>query len=435
MEFFFLWLIVVGLVMILMAYLRVRVLDPLFLLVSLNFGLQFLVFPVSHYFTLSYDERVVYLDRASGAFYWIIVAFLFWSLGLICAGRGKRSVIRVSVGFSQRRFRFGFWLFGIGLVLYSALWPYVGLGWWAAYSDPLGSRLAIINTTGAFHLRNLSLWFLWGGFFVAYYSLCAEAKARLLPYFVIVMCLILFLSLPFGQRYQVVFPIVAGLCALYYDRLLPRGAFILFGIPVVVLLPLLGVYREISYQGVFSFGELFETLFDNLKTLPGFLSTFLIRFDNFNYFLAFWEAKDAYEMSLLSSIFNFVQLFIPSGVIGFDKPLDVDSYLTEKILGGTELGTYAFTPLAEWYMNLGYAGLVIMPFLSGVLCRIVLSASYCPGHSVFTILLFSDLFFLKNMFFSINSMGNVSCLLFLVFCLVVSFFYRFGPGLLNSDER
>ena len=415
-------------------YFRVTFLSPLFYLLIIGFVLPFVVVPLSLNFVASdVDIMANYSGYFPQSMIWVNIIFFMWAVGYSLTGKKKRFQWQVLSKFNPSQYRFGLILYAAGLLSYILLWKYIELGFLSAFSDPLATRFVIINKAGAYHFRNLCIWSLWGGFYAIYFSGGSEFKKdkRFLLSFIFLS--IIFLSLPLGQRYQVIFPFVILIHALYYDKIITKKILFLVFPLLVVVLPLLGFYREMGRTGSVKFQDFVD--FAGTMDFSLFGQLIVSRFNSFEFFILFMANKDNLSMPLLTSLNDLILKFLPASMTGGSKPLDVDGLLTDKLLGGFDFGTYAFTAFPEWYLNWGHLGFFLMPLLSGMFIgKIVGFIEQTPGR-LFLIVLFSDFFLFRWQFISINSFSNIDAIYFLVYAAFATFLYRMLKALSTAKPE
>ena len=120
----------------------------------------------------------------------------------------------------------------------------------------------------------------------------------------------------------------------------------------------------------------------------------------------------------------FILLVPPSILGGIEKSYDVDTFLTIYFLGSQDFGTYGFTPMAEWSMNFGKKGYIIMPFISGGLMAVISNFSRTITNNMFALIFFSSFVFIDLVFLTFHSQGMANVIVFLCFNLALYVFYK-----------
>ena len=402
----------------------VRLTDPVSIVLLLHIFLPFVLYPIVFSFTFdSFNAILEYFENIKISMLIILVIFMFWALGFMMSVKKG--------GFSLDKFRikkrdklFAFFLYSFGVLVFFLTFRLAGISFLSSFDDPLGTRFQIINTAGGFHLRNVALWSMWSGWFLLLvirlqgYSISKGAL-------VFLFCFVIFLSIPLGQRYQLVFPFIFLILLLKYRGIISDMTIYVSSLILVIIVPLLALYRELgkSMSGVNS-----DDFFSNLSVIFGerskILTTLVERYESISWFNKFWLIRDDLIMTFSDSFKGLLSLFIPSSFTGGSKGLDVEGFLTMKIVGSQDFGTFSFTSFPEWYLNFGYLGFPVMALLSGLVVGKIVNSVSKLGINIFYLALFADGFFLKLPFLNLNFNSNVSVLYHWIFACVIYFLYK-----------
>jgi len=415
-------------------YFKLNILQPLTLTMSFNLFFPFILYPILKSLTLSsFSEVLTYFDDQILLFSIVLVVYIFWFLGLVSNPNFKFNFKVSKLNFHYRDKQFAFFLYFFGISLYFLTFYISGINFIEAFNNPLGTRFQIINTQGAFHLRNVSLWFIWAGWFIIL-ALRVQGHKISLILLSSSFLFIIFICIPLGQRYQLVYPIILLMLFLFYFKKLSSKTIITSGVILIILLPLFALYRELGNSktgiNIDVFSENIEILLSERSTIFSILSD---RFENIAYFQKFLIVRDKLDMTIFDSIKGFFSLFIPASFTGGIKSIDVDTYLTLKIVGSQDFGTFSFTSFPEWYLNFGYIGFPLMGYISGLLTSLIIKNVSKIGTSIFALILFSDGFFLKIFFLNINSNSNISVLYQMIFALFVTILFKLFRSFRNKN--
>jgi hypothetical protein len=247
---------------------------------------------------------------------------------------------------------------------------------------------------------------------------------------------VIFLSLPLGQRYQLIFPFLFLLLLLKYCSRISNKTIYISGIIMIVMLPMFALYRELgrseSGMNKVDFFSNLNILLEERSTIFSILSE---RFENIAWFHKFWLVRDELNMSIIDSILGFFSLFLPVSFTGGIKGSDVEVYLTMKIVGSQDYGTFSFTSFPEWYLNFGYLGFPLMAYLSGIVVSQLDKSVTKIGTNIFYLTLFADGFFMKIPFINFNFNSNVSIIYHIIFAAIVYLFYKVYHTLYNKMKN
>jgi hypothetical protein len=388
---------------------RVRFISPIFYAVAVFVVIQFIFAPLSA-ILLGTNGRLLelaaYLPRA---YVYVNVMFLSWAAGLWCACGRDRFQWKGEGGPGRSASEYALYvLLPIGAVLYVILWWYTGVGLMAAFREPYAARLQIIETAGAYHLRNLSLTIMWTACFLLY---CCRNGVRQQALALPLGAAILVLSLPFGERGLLIFPLMAWGLMGYYEGQIRRRHLVAGGAALCLLVVVLGLYRELGRQQSATVSVLYRAVTSlSWSQQVGLL---LGRFDSLSFYLLFLSRRNEVQVSVLQSVVAAVMRFLPAAWIGV-KPLDMDGLLTSQLLRIEGPGIYGFTVLAEWYLHWGTAGYVIMPFISGFVFGNLIPLFSGAKQSVFRMTLFMRLVILQYSFIGINYANHVDTIFLLI---------------------
>ena len=393
--------------------LRIKILSPLSLTILFSFILIGIIYPILKIYSFNnFQEAKIFISELSEALIIISIIFFFWIIGYMSLGKIKPLNININYRYKDRYF--GNFLFILGLFLYFLTYLYTGVDFLSSFNDPLGTRFLLMSKPGAFYLKSLGLWTMWSGWYLNLFLLLNNNQINKF-YLIVKFILIILISLPLGQRSYIIFPFVTLIITLHYFNLIKISRIIFLFILMLFIVPILGLYRELgnSVEG-FSFSflvENIETIFANKESIFYVISE---RLNNLSFFSNFLEFKNSISYDITNSISSFFNFFIPSSEYS-QKELDLNTVLTIKDLGSTELGTYAYTPFAEWFLILGNFGYVFFGFFSGLLNRLIINSINKIGYNFFCLVLFSDLFFLKYPFIKINDIDNILLIIFIVY--------------------
>jgi oligosaccharide repeat unit polymerase len=413
---------------------RVKLIDPVSIVLILNFLFPFVLYPVVFSFTFdSFIEGLEYFDSIKIPLLIILIIFVFWIIGFSLSSNKKEFNLE---GFRMKKIdsSFAYFLFFVGVILFFITFQISGLSFFSSFADPLGTRFQIINTTGGYHLRNVSLWSMWTGWFLLIVLKLQGNNISILK-LIIFFSFVIFLSIPLGQRYQLVFPFIFLILLLKYRNLISDSTIYISGLILVFLVPLLALYRELGRS---STGMNSKDFIDNLVVLSEekskILTVIVERYESISWFNKFWIIRDDLKMSFLDSIQGFISLFIPSSFTGGLKGSDVEVYLTTKIVGSQDFGTFSFTSFPEWYLNFGYLGFPIMGLFSGFVVGKIVNGVRKLGLNVFYLALFADGFFLKLPFININFNSNVSIIYHLIYAFSIFIMHKFYLKLFDRSR-
>ena len=158
-----------------------------------------------------------------------------------------------------------------------------------------------------------------------------------------------------------------------------------------------------------------------------FIIEIIKRFDNLTW-LNLYLGQENFFSGSKSFMESFQQLILilvpPSFLGGIEKQIDYNTFLTIYFLGSQDFGSFGFTPIAEWSMNFGKIGFIIMPFFSGVLMSLICNAIRNIKNNMFCLIMFSSLIFLNMVFISIHSYGTAEVIVFLVFNVGIYICYK-----------
>jgi oligosaccharide repeat unit polymerase len=403
----------------------IQIFEPISILLILTFFLPFVFYPLLKSFSFdSNSQSIAYFNEIKEPLFIVLIVFVFWALGI--ATLKDRSTFKLKpFNFKERDRYFAVILYIIGVIIFFLTFLIARINFITALANPLETRFQIINTTGAYHLRNFALWFMWSGWFLLLCLKLQGKKIGLLKLF----CLfgfVIFLSLPLGQRYQLIFPFIFLMLLLKYCNKIKSKTIYFGSIMLLIILPILALYRELgkSETGLVNFSYFFETLGGILEEKNSFFSIISDRFESIAWFNKFWVIRDNLSMSFFESIRGLLSLFLPASFTGGVKGIDIDTYLNMKVVGSMDFGTPSFTLFPEWYLNFGYFGFPIMAFVSGLLVVFLNRSVKNVGVSIFSLALFADGFFLKLPLINFNTNGNVTIVYHLIFALIVVFFYE-----------
>ncbi|MBI2873256.1 MAG: hypothetical protein HYY00_08735 [Chloroflexi bacterium] len=399
---------------------RLRTLSPVFYTIATFFVIGFVISPLLAINVTHSPTLLLLADGLPEAYLYLNVVFFFWATGLFFASRRDRFTWASHPAPSPARVHYGLVLFMAGLVVYLVSWQYVGVSLGAAYAHPFEARLKIISTPGGYYLKQVALWSVWAGFFLVYASGFRLAWRPLGLLLAGMFVVIVGLSLPFGERSLIIMPMMfVGLIA-FYDRRLKVPHLVVLVPMAFVLIVGLGIYREIGRGQPATTGAVVRAM--SSLSVTDFVGLGLERTSGLVHLLRFLERKDDLSMPLRQSVLSLVYRVFPASWQG-GKPLDSSGYYTQAVLGIYSEGSYSPTPLAEWYMNLGLAGFIIMPLLSGFVYGKLIGLYSDARRSVFTVVLFSQLFVLRFAILNISSPDNVTTVFFFVFALMVYLAY------------
>jgi len=403
-------------------YMRVSMLSPLFWFLFFGITLPFIISP----FVLLLLESpgiTEYHEYLSEAYFIINIIFFSWSIGYYVIAGKRKFNWQKSDSVRPFMFKYGLFLIFIGIGIYVFFWYYVGISFFSAFAEPLATRFKIINTTGAYHIRNIGIWCMLSGYFIMYFSGDDIFKKKKIAFFSMILFFIIVIFTPLGERSKMIFPILMLTLALFYDGLISKKILLIPVIVVFFAIPFLGLYRSMGESGQdFSAYELFSIFGQN--SLLGILLQFFMRSNAFEYFLLFLANKDDLYMSFNSSIISLITRFMPVSMIGGHKPLDLDGYLTSELIMDPAYGQFHFTVFPEWYLNFNVLGYVIMAFLSGMFYAKLISYFDNTPNNIFLIVLFSNLFIFNWSFIRINNALTVEHIYFLIFALFISMSYK-----------
>lgn len=404
---------------------RIQLFEPVSILILFSFFLPFVFYPILKSLTYdTLDQSLEYFHEMQETLLIVFVVFIFWALGIGTVRKRKSFKINQPFNYKIRDRHFALILYVAGVALFFLTFFMAGLNFFTSFQDPLQTRYQIINTTGGYHLRNFALWSMWTGWFLLLCLKIQGYKVSILKLFFL-FGFVIFLSLPLGQRYQLVFPFVFLLLILKYCNKVSNKMIYTSGIVMIVLLPIFALYRELgrseSGMNIDDFFTNLGVLFEQRSTILSVLSE---RFENIAWFNKFWIVRNELSMSFIESISGLISLFLPASFTGGVKGADMEVYLTMKIVGSQDFGTFSFTSFPEWYLNFGYLGFPLMAYISGLVVSQLGRSVKEIGNSIFCLALFADGFFMKIPFINFNFNSNVSIVYHLIFAAIVSLLYK-----------
>lgn len=399
-------------------FFKIKLFYPLGLLIAFFFIIPFVGYPTIKIISLfGTNDLKPFIDEINIGLIYVNVVFVFWLLGFQILGKFKNKAIAISYDYSDRFF--GYALIYFGIILYFIVFKYVGLDFINSFNDPLNTRFAIINKSGGFYLRTISFWTMWCGWFLIFLLFLKGfkiSKIKLLIYFIF----IIFLTLPLGQRSLTIFPFVFVFLILFYFKKISYKKTLSIFLLLFFSIPILGLYRELGQSNFgftfISFVENFGIMFTDFQ---GVLYLISERINNLYFFTIFLEFKDQIDYDLFDSISGFFNLFVPSFLSFGEKSYDLTTLLTLKHLGSLKYGTYDFTAFPEWFLIGGYLGIPFFAFFSGLINRFLVEGVFKIGGSLFFLMLFSDGFFLKYPFITINNINNILVIIFIIYSIII----------------
>lgn len=409
---------------------RITILSPLFIVIMLVFFFQFLVSPL----LLVFGPEDIYGNKEEFNQYALVIlniVIFFWFIGFSIVSKKKTFSFK-EPNFKDKRIvnankQFGFFCLFAGLFFYILIYLYSGYSYIEAFANPLQFRFDIISLTGGYYLRNLSLWLLNVSILVLlifYFENIKESYKEKIKFGV--LCVFLFFALiPFGQRMVLFIPFIAISFVLYNDNVISKKLIFLLIILGFLLLSITGTYRTFAYLGINNFQNL-SLLFQTIDT-SDLWNEFIARFDNLSWFAIYLEEELHLELSrnFFNSFYqSIILLFPPSLLGGIEKQIDYDTYLTIYFLGSQDFGTFAFTPMAEWSMNFGKPGYIIMPLLSGMITSYFCNNFRLIKVNMFHLIFFSSLMFIETVFISLHSYSVSNFILFIIFNIGLYAFYK-----------
>lgn len=403
----------------------IQIFEPISILLILTFFFPFVFYPLLKSFSFdSISQSIAYFNEIREPLLIVFIVFIFWTLGIATLKARTKFKLK-PFKFKESDRYFAIILYIIGVIIFFLTFFIARINFITAFANPLETRFQIINTTGAYHLRNFALWFMWTGWFLLLCLKLQGKKVGLLKLF----CLfgfVIFLSLPLGQRYQLVFPFIFLMLLLKYCNIIKSKTIYFGSIILLIILPILALYRELgkSETGLVNISYFFETLGGILEERSAFFSIISDRFESIAWFNKFWVIRDKLSMSFFESIRGLFSLFLPASFTGGVKGIDIDTYLNMKVDGSMDFGTPSFTLFPEWYLNFGYLGFPFMAYVSGLLVVFLNRSIKSVGVNIFNLALFADGFFLKLPLINFNTNGNVTIVYHLIFAIIVAFFYK-----------
>jgi len=419
---------------ILFAYInRITIFSPLFIILFTSILIQYIASPIFLIFTG--DQRPELMMQEYSYLLTVInVVIFFWFLGFTLVSNKEKfkffAFNEQSKANNLNRIRFALFCLVCGMLFYILIFIYTGYGFIEALLNPLQFRFDIISLTGGYYLRNLSIWLINLSVISLLIFYFRDFKDSLFKkfLFILISIFLVIILLPFGQRSIVFIPFIAIIFILYNDKLISNLT-LLLGLSVgFFLLAFLGIYRTIAFFGVSDLGSIYYILlqFQSFEFVD-FIIEIIKRFDNLTW-LNLYLGQESYFSGSRSFLESFKQLFLilvpPSILGGIEKQIDYDTFLTIYFLGSQDFGSFGFTPIAEWSMNLGKIGFIIMPFISGVLMSLICNAIRNIKNNMFCLIMFSSLIFLNMVFISIHSYGTAEVIVFLVFNIGIYICYK-----------
>jgi len=399
-------------------FFKIKLFYPLGLLILFFFIIPFVGYPILKIISfLGTNDLQPFIDEINIGLIYVNVAFVFWLLGFQILGKFKNKNIVINYDYSDRFF--GYALIFFGICLYFFVFSYVGISFTNSFYDPLGTRFSIINKPGGFYLRTISFWTMWCGWFLIfllYLKGYKISKIKLLFYF----SFIIFLTLPLGQRSLTIFPFIFIFLILFYLKKISfKKTFSIF-LLLFFSIPILGLYRELGQSDFgFTFSSFIENFGIMFTNIQGVLFLISERINNLYFFTVFLEFKDQIDYDLIDSISGFFNLFVPSFFSFGEKSYDLTTLLTLKHLGSLKYGTYDFTAFPEWFLIGGYLGIPFFAFFSGLINRFLVEGVFKIGGSLFFLMLFTDGFFLKYPFITLNNINNILLIIFIIYSLII----------------
>ncbi len=425
---------------------RITIFSPLFIILFTSILIQYVLSPIFLLFTGDQSPEIM-MEEYSYLLIVINIVIFFWFLGFTLVSKKEKFELygfnEHSEANNQNRIRFAIFCLALGIIIYTLIFIYAGYGFIEALSNPLQFRFDIISLSGGFYLRNLSIWLINLSVISLLIFYFRDFKNSLLKkfLFILISIFLIIILLPFGQRSTVFIPFIAIMFVLYNDKLISNFTLLLSLSVGLFLLAFLGIYRTIAFFGFSDFGSIYYALLE-LQSFGSsdFIIEIIRRFDNITW-LNLYLGQESFFSGSRSFLESFKQLFLilipPSLLGGIEKQIDYDTFLTIYFLGSQDFGSFGFTPIAEWSMNFGKIGFIIMPFISGVLISLICNALRNIKNNMFYLIMFSSLIFLNIVFISIHSYGTAEVIVFLVFNIGIYIFYKIffedmNQGRLNS---
>lgn len=397
--------------------------DPIGIIIILNFLVPFVAYPLLKILTFTSEtSRNYFLQEMYYPTIIFIVVYIFWILGY--SFLPKKGSVVPKLNYKKRDRKFAISLYLVGIVLFFLVFIYSGVDFLSSYANPLATRFALMQKTGAYHLRSLSLMLIWTGWFLnlaLHFQGYKTNKVLLLISFIFVIVIII----PLGQRFQLILPILLLLLLLLHYKKISRKVIYISGILIVILIPILAIYRELglSKQG-FSLSRLIENIEKLIDRREDFIAVITERFENGRWFSKFIKIRDDIDYSIIDSIKGLLSTFLPKVFLGGTKGSDIEGILTLKIIGSKDFGTFSFTSFPEWYLTMGYFGFAFFGFISGYINKVLVGFISKMGDNIFYFALFAGGVFLKFPFLNINSFRNVYFVLDILFAGLILLFYK-----------
>lgn len=412
---------------------RQTLLSPIFIVFLNSFLLTMILSPLMIIVISSSNNPFIDLQYQKLFIILNVVLFSWYAGFTIFSKKSEFSFDPVSSNYNLKRLsyvKFGVFCLISGFAIYCLTYVYVGYSYIEALNNPLQFRFDIIGKTGGYYLRNFSLWLIncsLAIFLLHYFDdLRSSNKQKvILSIFLVFIFLVV---IPLGSRAVVLTPLLLIGFILYNQKTISKIQ-VFYGISIALfLIGALGIYRTVAFFNLSSNEDLGSLI--NLILETDYLVIFeeiVARFDNNQWFYLYLSEEHYFEESV--SFFESIkQLFIsivpPSFLGGIEKGLDYDTYLTIYFLGSQDTGTYGFTPMAEWSMNFGRKGYVMMPFLSGSLFAFISNKARKIKNNMFYLIFISSFIFLDLVWIQIHSGATANVIVFLCFNILLFFLYE-----------